>query len=197
MNAVFGAHLRDLVKGREIPIVVEQCVTYLETHQKAEGLFRLSGSKVEIEDLKRKFRTPDERVDLQKIKDPHSIAVLLKQFFSQLAEPLFTFDLFELFSDYIQKIGDHKKIQNVPIDELKGNLSRLPAENYRLLRYLIRFLRELSKSVDTTKMASSNLALVFGPNLLRSKETTAESLFGMNSSKLIEVLILHFDSIFS
>jgi len=57
-------------------------------------------------------------------------------------------------------------------------------------------IKELSKFSEKTKMASSNLALVFGPNLLRSKEVTAESLFGMNGSKLAEILIVHYDVIF-
>jgi len=113
-----------------------------------------------------------------------------------MAEPLLTFELFDDFIEYIQNVGDHKVLANVPIPELQHLIALLPPANRNLTRFLMHFLRELSKHQESTKMASSNLALVFGPNILRSKEMSAESLFGMNSSKLVEIFILHFDTIF-
>eukprot|EP01103_Thecamoeba_quadrilineata_P006601 TRINITY_DN16329_c0_g1_i1.p1 TRINITY_DN16329_c0_g1~~TRINITY_DN16329_c0_g1_i1.p1 ORF type:complete len:493 (-),score=129.74 TRINITY_DN16329_c0_g1_i1:47-1459(-) len=195
--SVFGLPLEELVLSRQIPIIIEECVTYLEKDGVLEGIFRLSGSKVEIDELKFKFKTPDDRPNVASlVKDPHSVAVLLKQFFSQLPDPLFTFALFDEFNEVVESIYDHKKLNNVPVKEIQGLLKRMPEANQNVTKYMMRFLKDLSVHFVKTKMASSNLALVFGPNLLRSLEPTAQSLFGMNGSKLVEILILHYDSFF-
>eukprot|EP01103_Thecamoeba_quadrilineata_P015623 TRINITY_DN4996_c0_g1_i1.p1 TRINITY_DN4996_c0_g1~~TRINITY_DN4996_c0_g1_i1.p1 ORF type:complete len:467 (-),score=100.35 TRINITY_DN4996_c0_g1_i1:40-1440(-) len=194
--SVFGLPLEELVHEKQIPIIVEECVHYLEENGVQEGVFRLSGSRVEIEELKRKFRTPEERPSLSCVKDPNSVAVLLKQFFSQLPEPLFTFDLFDEFSEVVESIPDHKKFGNIPVKEIQSLLTRMPEANQNVTKYLCKFLKDLSIHWEKTKMATSNLALVFGPNLLRSKEVTAGSLFGMDGSKLVEILLLHYDAFF-
>jgi len=194
---VFGVPFEELVtQNQHIPLVVISCITYLEKQGIEEGIFRLSGSFMEIEELKKKFKGPQDVVDFSKVKDPHSIAVLLKQFFAQLPEPVFTFDLFDTFIELSESVKNHKKLENVPVEALKNTLEKLPAPNHATIRYLISFLKDLSHHQEKTKMASSNLALVFGPNLLRSREPTAESIFGMNSSKLVEILILHHDAFF-
>lgn len=200
-GTILGMPLESLLQGKtryDVPLLVKTTIAYLEQNGIQEGIFRLSGAVSEVEDLKKRFKSPDEALDLQKIcKDPNSVAVLLKQFFGQLPDPLFTFALFDDFVAFAEKIKGHKQIENVPIAELQELLKRLPEGHYSTVQYLMRFLRDLSKHVEKTKMASSNLALVFGPNLLRSKEVTSESLFGMNGSKLVEILILHYDAIFT
>eukprot|EP01101_Sappina_pedata_P011171 TRINITY_DN7302_c0_g1_i1.p1 TRINITY_DN7302_c0_g1~~TRINITY_DN7302_c0_g1_i1.p1 ORF type:complete len:408 (+),score=101.18 TRINITY_DN7302_c0_g1_i1:148-1371(+) len=195
---IFGQSLSASVRSEgEIPIVIQQCVAYLEENGVQEGVFRLSGSLVEVEDLKKKYRSPEDRPDLNKYKEVHTIAVLMKQFFSQLAEPLFTFELFDEWVELVEGIQNHKTLENVPVREIQKYLQRMPKTNRALTKYLMRFLKDFSQHVEKTKMASNNLALVFGPNLLRSKEPTAESLFGMNGSKLVEIMIVHYDAIFA
>ncbi len=48
----------------------------------------------------------------------------------------------------------------------------LPELNYQLLRYLLSFLGRVMDRSCLNKMTSSNLAVVFGPNLVRSKDQT-------------------------
>ena len=52
---------------------------------------------------------------------------------------------------------------------LKELAELLPDSNYALLRFLARFLAHIAKRGEVTKMFESNLALVFGPNLLWSR----------------------------
>lgn len=47
---------------------------------------------------------------------------------------------------------------------------KLPVENYELFKYLIEFLVKVEECKDLNKMTSSNLAIVFGPNLVWGKE---------------------------
>lgn len=46
---------------------------------------------------------------------------------------------------------------------------KLPIENYELFKYLNEFLVKVEECKDLNKMTSLNLAIVFGPNLVRAK----------------------------
>lgn len=46
---------------------------------------------------------------------------------------------------------------------------KLPVENYELFKYLIEFLVKVEECKDLNKMTSSNLSIVFGPNLVWAK----------------------------
>lgn len=52
-------------------------------------------------------------------------------------------------------------------------LQKLPEDNYKLLKYIFKFLCQIIDRKDLNKMTSSNLAIVFGPNLLWSKDKCA------------------------
>lgn len=52
-------------------------------------------------------------------------------------------------------------------------LQKLPEDNYKLLKYILKFLCQIIDRKDLNKMTSSNLAIVFGPNLLWSKDKCA------------------------
>lgn len=52
-------------------------------------------------------------------------------------------------------------------------LQQLPEDNYQLLKYIVRFLCQVADRKDLNKMTSSNLSIVFGPNLLWSKDKCA------------------------
>lgn len=52
-------------------------------------------------------------------------------------------------------------------------LQKLPDDNYKLLKYIFKFLCRIIDRKDLNKMTSSNLAIVFGPNLLWSKDKCA------------------------
>lgn len=47
---------------------------------------------------------------------------------------------------------------------------KLPIENYELFKYLVEFLVKVEECKDLNKMTSSNLSIVFGPNLVWAKD---------------------------
>lgn len=58
-----------------------------------------------------------------------------------------------------------------PKDERPRNVKqmlreKMPIENYELFKYLIEFLVKVMECKDLNKMTPSNLAIVFGPNLV-------------------------------
>ncbi|XP_032630961.1 rho GTPase-activating protein 1 isoform X2 [Chelonoidis abingdonii] len=56
------------------------------------------------------------------------------------------------------------------VDVVRKTLQTLPEENYQVLRFLMAYLAEVSTHSDVNKMTNTNLAVVFGPNLLWDKD---------------------------
>lgn len=94
----------------------------------------------------------------------HLAAVILKSFFRELEEPLLTYDLYADIIDFQPSSINHHEIEKVAVAK-SYMLSRLPDDNYIVLKYLINFLIKVMDRSDMNKMTASNLAIVWGPNL--------------------------------
>ncbi|XP_051476249.1 rho GTPase-activating protein 11A isoform X2 [Apus apus] len=143
-----------------IPSFLVETCEYLEEHVHTEGLFRKSGSLVRLKALKSKL---DQGENCLSAALPCDVAGLLKQFFRELPEPILPPHLQEgLFK--AQQLGNEKKTATVL-------LSCLMAERaIEALRYFFNFLRMVSLRSNENRMDSSNLAVIFAPNLLHSNE---------------------------
>lgn len=174
-----------------IPPVVRKCVDCLSITGviDTEGLFRRSGNLNVINDFKARVNA-GEQIDFKDV-DTHAIAGLLKTFLRDLNEPLLTYDLYDeiinflgefqvncenIFVSNIQIIflSISLEISEWPKEERSRNVKqmlreKLPIENYELFKYLIEFLVKVEECKDLNKMTSSNLAIVFGPNLVWAK----------------------------
>ncbi|XP_013189137.1 rho GTPase-activating protein 1 [Amyelois transitella] len=142
-----------------IPPVVRQCVEFLSQPDalETEGLFRRSANITVIKELQRACNR-GEPISFR--DDPHNAAVLLKTFLRDLEEPLLTFDLYDEILKF-QTWSNKSKPRRVKILILE----KLPLDNYKLLKYIIQFLWKVQDRSCLNKMTSSNLAVVFGPNL--------------------------------
>ncbi|CAG5039381.1 unnamed protein product [Parnassius apollo] len=142
-----------------IPPVVRQCVEFLSQPDalETEGIFRRSANISVIKELQRACNR-GEPISFR--NDPHNAAVLLKTFLRDLEEPLMTFDLYDEILKF-QTWSNRDKPRQVKILILE----RLPLDNYKLLKYIIQFLWKVQDRSCLNKMTSSNLAVVFGPNL--------------------------------
>ncbi|CAG9558475.1 unnamed protein product [Danaus chrysippus] len=145
-----------------IPPIVRDCVEFLSRPEilETEGLFRRSANIVAVKEIQSACNR-GEPVCFR--DDPTNAAVLLKTFLRDLEEPLLTFDLYD---DIVQFLTwpnrDKPRLVKVMI------LERLPLENYKLLKYIFQFLWKVQDRSCVNKMTSSNLAVVFGPNLCRA-----------------------------
>ncbi|KAF3856384.1 hypothetical protein F7725_017107 [Dissostichus mawsoni] len=90
--------------GQPIPLVVESCVRHINLYGlQQQGIFRVPGSQVEVNDIKNSFeRGEDPLVDDQNDHDINSVAGVLKLYFRGLENPIFPK---ERFLDFISTIN--------------------------------------------------------------------------------------------
>uniref|UniRef100_A0ABM5FM83 Rho GTPase-activating protein 44 isoform X6 n=1 Tax=Pogona vitticeps TaxID=103695 RepID=A0ABM5FM83_9SAUR len=193
----FGKPLEEhlAVSGREIAFPIEACVTMLlECGMQEEGLFRVAPSASKLKKLKAALDCCV--VDVQEYSaDPHAIAGALKSYLRELPEPLMTFELYE---EWIQ--ASNIQDQDKRLQALWNALEKLPKANYNNLRYLIKFLANLTEFQDANKMTPSNIAIVLGPNLLwpqtEGNITEMMATVSLQIVAIIEPLIQHADWFF-
>ncbi|KAM6181003.1 rho GTPase-activating protein 11A-like [Erethizon dorsatum] len=143
-----------------IPSFLVDACTSLEEHIHTEGLFRKSGSVTRLKALKNKLDNGEGGLSSAL---PCDIAGLLKQFFRELPEPLLPADLHEaLFK--AQQLGSEKNTATLLLSCLMAD------HTVDILRYFFNFLRNVSLRSSKNKMDSSNLAVIFAPNLLQTSE---------------------------
>ncbi|XP_073683307.1 rho GTPase-activating protein 11A [Garra rufa] len=159
---VFGVALEGLphchvLDYGDVPCFIVDVCTSLMEHLDTEGLFRKSGSVVRVKSLRTKL---DQGEDCLSTALPLDVAGLLKQFFRELPEPVLTTDLHSAFL----------KAQELPTEEERTSATVLlscvlPDRNLNTLRYFFSFLKAVSQRCAENKMDSSNLSVIFAPNL--------------------------------
>lgn len=171
MFRIFGVPLEASIRVSRIseryqlPAIVYRCIAYLEENNAVheEGIYRLSGSSVQINYLRQQFCEYGD-VDLLDKKymdiDVHVVAGLLKAWLRELPINVLTN---ELLNDFLL-ICDIKDKQS-KIQELGLLVSILPLANYTLLRTLIAHLIHIVHNADVNKMTLRNVGIVFAPTL--------------------------------
>uniref|UniRef100_A0A915PE81 Uncharacterized protein n=1 Tax=Setaria digitata TaxID=48799 RepID=A0A915PE81_9BILA len=179
---VFGTDLVEYLQktGEDVPLILKKCVEVIEMHGIVTGVYRQCGIQSNIQKLRNGFDSghlPDLR-DEAILKDIHSVSSLLKQYFRQLPNPLFTFELYPEF------IGAYETTDDEQANRFKDVIGRLPREHYRTAKYLIRHLTKLCQCTHLTDMNSKNLAIVWAPNLFRCPPCVDNNSGGSDSSLL-------------
>ncbi|XP_066133312.1 rho GTPase-activating protein 11A isoform X1 [Saccopteryx bilineata] len=146
-------------KYGHIPSFLVDACTFLEEHIHTEGLFRKSGSVIRLKALKNKLDQGESGLSSAL---PCDIAGLLKQFFRELPEPILPADLHEALFKAQQLGTEEKKKATLLVSCL------MPDQTIDVLRYFFNFLRNVSLRSSENKMDSSNLAVIFAPNLLQT-----------------------------
>ncbi|KAK0088991.1 hypothetical protein PV325_009874 [Microctonus aethiopoides] len=190
----FGASLQFIKEnnsGDPIPPIVRQCVEFLDTPDalETEGLFRRSANVAMVKELQNRC---NHGMPVDFHGDPHIAAVLLKSFLRELDEPLMTFELYDEITQF-QTLSKDERPRKVKILVLE----KLPEDNYQLLKYIVQFLSRVMDRCDLNKMTSSNLAVVFGPNLVRAPQSVGMSLSAIGPiNQFIDFLFAYQDKIF-
>uniref|UniRef100_A0A8D3CGB3 SLIT-ROBO Rho GTPase activating protein 3 n=1 Tax=Scophthalmus maximus TaxID=52904 RepID=A0A8D3CGB3_SCOMX len=166
--------------GQPIPVVVESCIRYINLYGlQQQGIFRVPGSQVEVNDIKNAFeRGEDPLVDDQSDHDINSVAGVLKLYFRGLENPLFPK---ERFLDLISTIN------------LMLLLSR-PV--IIVMRYLFAFLNHLSQYSDENMMDPYNLAICFGPTLMPIPDDQDPVSCQAHVNEVIKNVIIHHEVIY-
>lgn len=179
--------------SQAIPLVVESCIRFISRHGlQHEGIFRVSGSQVEVNDIKNAFeRGEDPLAGDQNDHDMDSIAGVLKLYFRGLEHPLFPKDIF------------HDLMSCVAVDNLQERalhirkvLLALPKATLIIMRYLFAFLSHLSQFSEENMMDPYNLAICFGPSLMSVPEGHDQVSCQAHVNELIKTIIIQHENIF-
>ncbi|ELW61964.1 SLIT-ROBO Rho GTPase-activating protein 1 [Tupaia chinensis] len=192
---LFNGDLETFVKdsGQVIPLIVESCIRFINLYGlQHQGIFRVSGSQVEVNDIKNSFeRGENPLADDQSNHDINSVAGVLKLYFRGLENPLFPK---ERFNDLISCIRiDHLYERALHIRKL---LLTLPRSVLIVMRYLFAFLNHLSQYSDENMMDPYNLAICFGPTLMPVPEIQDQVSCQAHVNEIVKTIIIHHETIF-
>ena len=198
-KCVFGQSLADLYEASTspVPLFVLQCIMYLKSSGalKAEGIFRVSGLKDVIETGKELFQTATDVIDFSvHFGDPNAVASLLKTFYRDLPEPLFTCELSGEAYEAMQRIPANLAEQRVAA--VKSLVCRLPLLHAINARFLFEFLHTITMYSAENLMTTQNLAIVWGPNVFRTVEMNIAIASSQYDVAVTEILIDSYDEIF-
>ncbi|KAM7064181.1 SLIT-ROBO Rho GTPase-activating protein 3 isoform 2-T2 [Molossus nigricans] len=188
-----NARTRNQDSGQAIPLVVESCIRYINLYGlQQQGIFRVPGSQVEVNDIKNSFeRGEDPLVDDQNERDINSVAGVLKLYFRGLENPLFPK---ERFQDLISTIKLESPAERV--HQIQQILVTLPRVVIVVMRYLFAFLNHLSQYSDENMMDPYNLAICFGPTLMHIPDGQDPVSCQAHVNEVIKTIIIHHEAIF-
>ncbi|XP_034562986.1 rho GTPase-activating protein 23-like isoform X2 [Notolabrus celidotus] len=195
----FGVRLEDCqpaVNNKFVPLIVELCCGVVETTGlEYTGIYRVPGNNAMVSNLQEHLnKGMDINTAEERWQDLNVISSLLKSFFRKLPEPLFTDDK---YNDFI----DANRIEDAEdrLKTMKKLLHDLPDHYYHTLKFLVGHLKTVADNCEKNKMEPRNLALVFGPTLVRTSEDNMTDMVTHmpDRYKIVETLILHHDWFFS
>jgi hypothetical protein len=165
---VFGAPLSVVLDRSDpratIPPFVDATIQYLTRYgMEEEGIFRVSPNVADVAAIKAKIDTGKPYNLDEEVMDVHIVAALLKQYFRDLPESIIPAKTHQ----HLLAIKSAERNKDLSIKFLRGLLLSLPEDNVYLLHSLFHFLYQVQQHQQTNKMNATNLATVFGPNLLR------------------------------
>ncbi|XP_022532908.2 rho GTPase-activating protein 4a [Astyanax mexicanus] len=176
--------------GHPIPLVVESCVTYINLNGlHHEGIFRVPGSQLEVNRLRDAFESGDDPL-ADEVCDMDTVACVLKLYFRGMENPLFPKDSFEQLMECGRIEDDEEKAA-----QLKTVILSYPPPLIVVMRYLFAFLHHVSQYSDENMMQPYNLAVCFGPSLIRGPED-ADAVALQQINVLVKTIIIHHESIF-
>ncbi|XP_017266337.1 rho GTPase-activating protein 30 isoform X2 [Kryptolebias marmoratus] len=199
---VFGCDLLEhlTTSSQEIPLVLRCCSEFVEHHGIVDGIYRLSGVSSNIQKLRSEFES-DGAPDLNKevyLQDIHCVSSLCKAYFRELPNPLLTYQLYDKFAEAVAI-----QLEEERLVKIRDVLKELPSPHYRTLEFLMRHLLRMASYSSETSMHSRNLAIVWAPNLLRSKDIEASGFNGTAAfmevrvqSIVVEFILTHVPQLF-
>ncbi|XP_063975017.1 uncharacterized protein LOC135161407 isoform X6 [Diachasmimorpha longicaudata] len=149
-----------------VPLIVEMCTSIVEARGlEVTGIYRVPGNTAAISQLTESVNKGFDSINLQdpRWSDVNVISSLLKSFFRHLPDSLLTADLYPMFID-ADKIEDPQR----RMATIRKLLRDLPEHHFETLKYLMFHLKRVVEHSEINKMEAKNLAIVFGPTLVRA-----------------------------
>ncbi|KAH1029892.1 SLIT-ROBO Rho GTPase-activating protein 1 isoform X2 [Dendroctonus ponderosae] len=192
---LFGGSLEEYQEAtnQEIPLILRSCIRVINLYGlHHQGIFRVSGSQVEINNFREWFeRGEDPLADMTDASDINSVAGVFKLYLRELREPLFPIIYFEQIMELAQLENKREFIT-----KMREVVKSLPRPVMIVLRYLFAFLNHLSEFADENMMDPYNLAICFGPTLVPVPDDKDQVQYQNQVNELIKNIIIFHDEIF-
>ncbi|XP_052405709.1 rho GTPase-activating protein 23 isoform X6 [Carassius gibelio] len=195
----FGVRLEDCqpaTNNKFIPLIVEICCGLVEDMGlEYTGIYRVPGNNAVVSSLQEHLnKGGDINIAEEKWQDLNVVSSLLKSFFRKLPEPLFTDDKYNDFIEANRMTDASDRLRT-----MKKLIRDLPDYYFHTLKFLIGHLKTVADHSEKNKMEPRNLALVFGPTLVRTSEDNMTDMVTHmpDRYKIVETLIQHHAWFFS
>uniref|UniRef100_A0A1A8KTR5 Rho GTPase activating protein 4 n=1 Tax=Nothobranchius kuhntae TaxID=321403 RepID=A0A1A8KTR5_NOTKU len=177
--------------GQQIPVVVESCIRFINLHGlHHEGIFRVPGSQREVNLIRDAFERGEDPLSDSEC-DLDSVAGVLKLYFRGLEPPLFPYESYSQLLECVQIEEESEKAA-----QIRSIFSTFPRPLLIVMRYLFAFLNHVSQYSDENMMQPYNLAVCFGPSLLRGIDSDDAVARQPQVNDLVKTMILQHDIIF-
>ncbi|XP_051533682.1 rho GTPase-activating protein 7-like isoform X1 [Myxocyprinus asiaticus] len=159
---VFGVPLLQSVQqsGKPLPPSILRAVEFLRTKCLDQvGLFRKSGVKSRIQNLRDMVEADPDNVSFEN-QSAFDVADMVKQYFRDLPEPIFSSKLCECFLHIYQYFPKDQQFAGV-----QAAIYLLTDENREALQSLLLFLQEVVACKEENQMTPTNIAVCLAPSL--------------------------------
>ncbi|XP_034034637.1 oligophrenin-1-like [Thalassophryne amazonica] len=176
---------------------VRKCINLVETKALTqEGVYRTVGSNIQVKKLLNAFFDPTNPGDVDFNStdwEDKTITSALKFYLRSLSEPLMTYGLHrDLMAAAKSDSLDFR------LSEIHSLTYKLPEKNREMLEMLIKHLVNVCGHSKENLMWPSNMAVIFGPTLMRAKEETVAAMLDIKFQNIVvEILIEDYKKIFS
>lgn len=175
-------------KNKLIPLIMERCTEIVETRGlHIIGIYRIPGNTAAIlaltEQVNRGF--DEQTLADPKWDDVNVVSSLLKSFLRRLPEALLPNDMYGHFIEADGLTGQKRLVA------LKALIENLPLQSYATLKHLMCHLNLVSRNCDTNLMEPKNLAIIFGPSVVRTSNETLETVVKdmKHQCRIVEALV--------
>lgn len=148
--------------GVDLPLVVRDCIDYLQDHCKCEHIYKIEPIKARLMHYKRLYNNREHDAAVDELNLPTACS-LLKLFLRELPEPVLTTDLVARF----EEVASHPKVTEQEA-ELQQLLEQLPKCNRTLLAWVLLHFDCVIQQERYNKLNAQSLAMLLSPTLQMS-----------------------------
>ncbi|XP_072028473.1 LOW QUALITY PROTEIN: rho GTPase-activating protein 21-like [Amphiura filiformis] len=180
-----------------VPMLVDICCDIV--HEKGltvVGIYRIPGNTAGVTYLQEELNKGVEQVNLEdeRWNEVNVVGSLLKLFFRKLPNPLVPKDQYSLFIRANRCDDPAERMW-----ALRRQIHDLPDHHYETFKHLANHLKDVASNSDINKMEVRNLAIVFGPTLIRAADDSMVTMVTDMSDqcRIVESIIQHCDWFFN
>ncbi len=174
---------------------LKDCLAELEARGlNDKGLYRVGGVLSKTKSLLSQGLETGKSLDLSDVRmwESKTIASAVKQYFRDLSKPLLTHALYPEFLEAAKRESDAERLA-----QITAAVNRLPPASKEMAAVLVRHLARVAANSSVNLMTAGNLAVCFGPTLLRPREETVASIMDIKfCNQVLEIMIEHSEELF-